>query len=166
MYEKAARTGNLLYRATTLGGTALTLILFLWKGPMGTFRLVQMCIRDSRQGQSQDSEEVHPALHRRALRHQDHHRNVCVRCDQGRPGHDRNQPLSLIHICNAWALCGSLTPKEENIIISHMWPLARKMPRYRESFVVNLADKTCATLEVVGLYRYLRRRRRRKAAAA
>ena len=32
MYEKAARTGNLLYRATTLGGTALTLILFLWKG--------------------------------------------------------------------------------------------------------------------------------------
>ena len=40
MYEKAARTGNLLYRATTLGGTALTLILFLWKGPMGTFRLV------------------------------------------------------------------------------------------------------------------------------
>lgn len=47
-----------------------------------------------------------------------------------------------------------------------MWPLARKMPRYKESFVVNLADKACATLEVVGLYRYLRHRRRRKAAAA
>lgn len=67
---------------------------------------------------------------------------------------------------NAWALCGSLTPKEENIIISHMWPLARKMPRYRESFVVNLADKTCATVEVSGLYHYLRRHYRRRAASA
>ena len=49
---------------------------------------------------------------------------------------------------NAWALCGSLTPMEENIIISHMWPLSRRMPRYKESLVVNLADKLCATAEV------------------
>lgn len=89
--------------------------------------------------------------------------------DPRQPGsHQGNQCFAhpKAALSNAWALCGSLTPKEENIIISHMWPLARKMPRYRESFVVNLADKTCATLEVVGLYRYLRRRRRRKAAAA
>ena len=58
---------------------------------------------------------------------------------------------------NAWALCGSLTPMEENIIVSHMWPLARRMPRYRESLVVNLADKLCATAEVVGLRRFSRR---------
>ena len=54
---------------------------------------------------------------------------------------------------NAWALCGSLTPKEENIIISHMWPLARKMPRCREALAVNLADKVCASAEVMGFYR-------------
>ena len=54
---------------------------------------------------------------------------------------------------NAWALCGALTPKEENCIISHMWPLARQMPRCREALVLNLSDKLCATLEVFGLYR-------------
>lgn len=89
--------------------------------------------------------------------------------DPRQPGsHQGNQCFAhpKAALSNAWALCGSLTPKEENIIISHMWPLARKMPRYKESFVVNLADKACATLEVVGLYRYLRHRRRRKAAAA
>ena len=69
---------------------------------------------------------------------------------------------------NAWALCGSLTPMEENIIVSHMWPLAKKMPRYKEALVVNLADKLCATAEVCRIYHYLRnrdRRRRRLAAA-
>lgn len=59
---------------------------------------------------------------------------------------------------NAWALCGALTPMEENIIISHMWPLARRMPRYKEAFIVNLADKACATVEVCRIYRSLRRR--------
>ena len=63
----------------------------------------------------------------------------------------------MVALKNAWALCGSLTPMEENIIVSHMWPLARKMPRYREALVVNLADKLCATAEVVGLRRFSRR---------
>ena len=57
---------------------------------------------------------------------------------------------------------------EENIIVSHMWPLAKKMPRYKEALVVNLADKLCATAEVCRIYHYLRnrdRRRRRLAAA-
>ena len=67
---------------------------------------------------------------------------------------------------NAWALCGTLTPMEENIIVSHMWPLARRMPRYKEALVVNLADKVCATAEVFHLYHYLRARRRRALAAA
>lgn len=54
---------------------------------------------------------------------------------------------------NAQALCGRLTEKEQNIIISHMWPLARRMPRCPEAAVVNLADKLCATAEVLGYWK-------------
>ena len=60
---------------------------------------------------------------------------------------------------NAQCLCGPLTDVEENIIISHMWPLARHMPRYKEAVVVNLADKLCATLEVTQIWRRLKLRR-------
>lgn len=60
---------------------------------------------------------------------------------------------------NAQALCGALSAVEENIIISHMWPLARRMPRYKEAVVVNLADKLCATVEVLQIWRRLRLRR-------
>ena len=49
-----------------------------------------------------------------------------------------------------------LTAVEENIIISHMWPLARRMPRCPEAAVVNLADKLCATAEVLGYWRHSR----------
>ena len=49
-----------------------------------------------------------------------------------------------------------LSEKEQNAIISHMWPLAKKMPRCREAFVVNLADKICATLEVSYVYYLMR----------
>ncbi len=41
-----------------------------------------------------------------------------------------------------------LSAKEENIILSHMWPLAKTMPRSAEALIVNAADKFCATLEV------------------
>ena len=38
-----------------------------------------------------------------------------------------------------------LTPKEENIIASHMWPLTIwSVPRSKEAFLVQLADKVCA----------------------
>ena len=60
---------------------------------------------------------------------------------------------------NATALCGSLSPKEENIIISHMWPLARRRPRYGEAYVVNLADKACATMEVMRIWRRMKLQR-------
>ncbi|MCI2106608.1 MAG: phosphohydrolase [Intestinimonas sp.] len=59
---------------------------------------------------------------------------------------------------NARALCADLTPMEENIIISHMWPLARRMPHSREAVIVGLSDKLCAAMEVFGLYRYLKRK--------
>ena len=56
---------------------------------------------------------------------------------------------------NASALCGGLSDKEENIILSHMWPLAKTFPHSREAAVVNLADKFCATLEVSQLWRVM-----------
>ncbi len=34
-----------------------------------------------------------------------------------------------------------LTPLEKNIIVSHMWPLSFKMPKYKESVIVGLVDK-------------------------
>lgn len=67
---------------------------------------------------------------------------------------------------NARALCGELSPKEENIIISHMWPLSKRMPKYKEALVVNLADKVCATVEVSGIYHCIRRRPGRKVTVA
>lgn len=54
---------------------------------------------------------------------------------------------------NAAELCGDLTPAEENSILTHMWPLASGMPRYKVSFIVNLADKLCAMVELCNLYR-------------
>ena len=46
---------------------------------------------------------------------------------------------------------------ERDIILKHMWPVTlRLMPRYRESFVVNMADKVCALFEVTRLYRLFR----------
>ncbi|NCE63801.1 HD domain-containing protein [Pseudoflavonifractor sp. 524-17] len=59
---------------------------------------------------------------------------------------------------NARALCGTLSSKEENIIISHMWPLAKRRPRSKEAAVVNLADKFCATAEVTQIWRAMRMR--------
>ncbi|NLF34873.1 MAG: HD domain-containing protein [Clostridiales bacterium] len=61
---------------------------------------------------------------------------------------------------NAAALCGDLSHREENSILTHMWPLAPKMPRYKEAFIVNLADKACAIVEVCNLYGIIRRKNR------
>ncbi len=50
-----------------------------------------------------------------------------------------------------------LTPLEEEIIRTHMWPLTlRAFPRHGESFVVSCADKLCAILETFGLIRRFR----------
>ena len=39
-----------------------------------------------------------------------------------------------------------------------MWPLALHLPRSREAWVVSLADKLCATAEVVQLFRRMKLR--------
>ena len=46
-----------------------------------------------------------------------------------------------------------LTEREANAILTHMFPLSAHLPRCREAAVVNIADKLCATVEVVHLYR-------------
>lgn len=47
-----------------------------------------------------------------------------------------------------------LSDLERDIIAKHMWPLTlRKIPKHRESVIVNLADKLCACAEMLRLYR-------------
>lgn len=43
----------------------------------------------------------------------------------------------------------SLTEKEENIILRHMWPLTLTPPRYAEAYVVVWMDKFCTVMEVL-----------------
>ena len=60
---------------------------------------------------------------------------------------------------NARTLCPDLSDKEQNAIVSHMFPLAVHLPRCREALVVNMADKICATIEVIHLYQTQRLQR-------
>lgn len=54
---------------------------------------------------------------------------------------------------NAKKVC-SLTPLEENIILSHMWPTSKYMPKYIESFVVSIVDKVVSLFEFKRRYYY------------
>ena len=78
-----------------------------------------------------------------------------------RSAHPGNQCLDHPEFAlrNAAALCPDLSDKERNAIVSHMFPLAVHLPRCREALVVNMADKICATLEVVHLYQTRRLQR-------
>ena len=51
-----------------------------------------------------------------------------------------------------------LSEKERNIIQAHMWPLALHLPRSREAWAVSFADKICATIEVIQLWKRLKLR--------
>ena len=65
------------------------------------------------------------------------------------------------HPVAAWRNARELTElsqKEENIILSHMWPLARFRPRSREAALVDFVDTLCATLELCRIYRPIRLR--------
>jgi len=60
---------------------------------------------------------------------------------------------------NARELCGPLDKKTENIIIRHMWPLTPIPPKYKEAFIVSMADKYCAVKELyVSLSKHYRAR--------
>jgi len=67
--------------------------------------------------------------------------------------------------CNGWDHCWRhpqyalrnararfpLTPREQDAIVSHMFPLSLKRPHYRESWAVGCMDKFCAAMEMAGL---------------
>ena len=53
-----------------------------------------------------------------------------------------------------------LSPKERNIILSHMWPLGGQLPRSREAWLVDLVDTLCAGLEFTRLYHPARLRKK------
>lgn len=41
-----------------------------------------------------------------------------------------------------------LNKLEEDIILSHMWPISKYVPKYKESFIVGYADKVCTYNDV------------------
>ncbi len=47
----------------------------------------------------------------------------------------------------------SLNKKEENMILSHMFPLCPIIPRYKESWILFMADKISATKETLSYVR-------------
>ncbi len=47
-----------------------------------------------------------------------------------------------------------LTPLEENIIISHMWPLSKYLPKYKESFILGSVDAVISTKEFASKLNY------------
>jgi uncharacterized protein len=53
----------------------------------------------------------------------------------------------------------SLNPVERDIILKHMFPLNFRLPRYRESIIVTIADKICATREVLSFALHPMRRK-------
>lgn len=66
--------------------------------------------------------------------------------DMGGMDHLRHHPMYAL--ANAKNYFG-LNSKEENIIVSHMWPLTiSKLPRSREAVLVCIADKVCAFKEL------------------
>ncbi len=40
---------------------------------------------------------------------------------------------------------------EEDIILKHMWPLTIRLPKYKESYVVTIADKICSIRDTLGM---------------
>ena len=50
-----------------------------------------------------------------------------------------------------------LNVKEKDMILKHMWPLTIKLPKYKESYIVCLADKICVLRESFEHFVYLAR---------
>ena len=51
---------------------------------------------------------------------------------------------------NAEHYFGALTPRQEDMILCHMWPLHLAPPHSREGFVLTFADKVCAVRDLIG----------------
>lgn len=60
------------------------------------------------------------------------------------PGYRAKHPkIALKNTCRCFKLCD----KEKDIIAKHMWPITVRIPRYKESWVVDFVDKYCTYLE-------------------
>lgn len=55
--------------------------------------------------------------------------------------------------------CFPLTAKEQNMILSHMWPLSAVRPRSREAMLLCLADKLCCLWELLLALRFWQQKR-------
>lgn len=47
-----------------------------------------------------------------------------------------------------------ITPMEKDIILSHMWPASKHFPKYKESLIVSLVDKSFSFVEVGTKWNY------------
>ena len=47
-----------------------------------------------------------------------------------------------------------LNERERDIILNHMWPLTLSLPKYKESFIVTLADKYSTFIETKEYYKH------------
>ena len=48
----------------------------------------------------------------------------------------------------------NINEMEQNIIVSHMFPIYFSLPKYKESILVNLVDKCIGSVELIREYRY------------
>lgn len=54
-----------------------------------------------------------------------------------------------------------ITELEGDMIVNHMWPVTLHLPRYRETFVIQLVDKFCAVAEVIiSAFQYMGKKKR------
>ena len=51
----------------------------------------------------------------------------------------------------------NLNSIEENMILSHMFPLGYVIPKYKESIILCIADKICATNETVSSKKFIKK---------
>lgn len=65
--------------------------------------------------------------------------------ETGEHFHGLTHPKRALH--NA-ELYFELTDREKDIIRKHMWPITVALPKYREAYVVMVADKICGMCEV------------------
>lgn len=44
---------------------------------------------------------------------------------------------------------------EKDMIINHMWPVTIMPPKYKEGYILTIADKICATKEIIDYYGFI-----------
>lgn len=49
---------------------------------------------------------------------------------------------------------------EKDVILKHMWPLTVILPKYKESYIITIVDKYCATIEIIKYFKQKYRTKR------